>query len=473
MNDASPVAAASEPVEAEPASFRDAASRVFYRDGEVLRGLDERAAADFEALTATSFYRRLVTDRKVVGTERAGPETSGGPWKLVLRHERIPFVSYPYEWPFSMLADAAELHLEILLDALTEGMTLKDGSAFNVQWRGCRPVFIDVGSFEQNPDGGPWAGYRQFCQTFLYPLFLQAHKGVPFQAWLRGSTEGLPGKHLRLLMTVRDLARPGVLKHLLLHAAIASRVPGRAQAVQAELRNAGFSTEISQALVRNLLKLVRRLKHPAGRSLWADYRRTCTYTDQDRQEKEGFVRQAATAAPVQLAWDLGCNDGYYTRVVAEHAKYVVALDSDEAVIDGLYRSLRDEGTATILPLVMDLADPSPGLGWRGTERRSLGDRGRPGLVLCLALVHHLAITANIPLKAVLDWLSSLDARVVIEFATPSDPMVQQLLGNKPPAQHDDYREDVFERLVEVSFAIERRVALPSGTRIMYQAVPRA
>ena len=467
-------------VEVDPASFRDAANAVFYRGGEVFRGLDERAAADFEALSATDFFPRLVAEGKVIETQRvdqpdggAAGHADGRPWKMVLRHERIPFVSYPYEWTFSMLADAAELHLEILLDAIAEGMTMKDGSAFNVQWRGSRPVFIDVASFERNPAGGPWPGYRQFCQTFLYPLLLSAHKGVPFQPWLRGSVEGISGAHLRRLMGLRDLVRSGVLRHVVLPAAMESRVSAPAQAVQTELRAAGFSTEITQALVRNLVKLVGRLQPPAGRSMWAGYRRTCTYTDGDRHEKESFVRQAATAAPIALAWDLGCNDGHYARVAAEHAEYVVAIDNDETVVDGLYQSLRTEGATRILPLVMNLADPSPGLGWRGLERRSLVDRRPPDLVLCLALVHHLAISANVPLRAVVDWLGSLGARVVIEFAGRTDPMVQQLLANKPLSQHADYQEDVFEHLLEGAFTVERRTPLPSGSRTMYLVVPHA
>jgi len=463
-------------VEAEPASFRDASSRVFYDDGVILRGLDEHAAAEFEALSITRFFHRLVAEAKVVATERvpaSAVPADARQWELVLRHERIPFVSYPYEWSFTMLRDAAELHLEILLDALTEGMTMKDGSAFNMQWRGVRSVFIDIPSFERNMNGNPWSGYRQFCQTFLYPLLLQAYKGVPFQSWLRGSVEGLPGADMRRIMGMADVRRPGVLKHVVLHAALDSRVTGRAQALQADMRSAGFNSEMTKALVRNLLKLVRSLQPRGTRSLWAEYPRTCTYTGHDRREKESFVRQAVTAASTELALDLGCNDGHYSRLVAEHAKHTVALDRDATVVDSLYRSLRKENNNKILPLVMNLADPSPALGWAGSERRSFTTRSRPDLVLCLALVHHLSISANVPLAAVVAWLRSLGARLVIEFVAPDDQMVQRLRANKPASQHDDYRQDVFERLLAADFTIERRQPLPSGTRTMYLAVPHA
>jgi hypothetical protein len=284
-----------------------------------------------------------------VATEQVDPEP---PWEVTLRHERIPFVSYPYEWTFSMLQDAAILHLDLLLDALNEGMTMKDGYAFNVQWQGTRPVFIDVPSFERNPQGGPWAGYRQFCQTFLYPLLLQAHKDVPFRYWMRGSVNGLETRDVRNVMSTRDLLRAGVLKHVVLHGAMEARFTGKAQAVQSELRD--------------------------------DYRQICNYTDADRGAKEAFVKQAAVETAPRLAWDLGANDGAYARLVAEHAGHVLAVDADELVVETLYRALRQERNTTILPLVMNLADASPGLGWRGRERKAFDQRDRPDLVLALA-----------------------------------------------------------------------------------------
>ena len=404
-----------------------------------------------------------------MATEQVAPEP---PYEAVLRHERIPFVSYPYEWTFSMLQDAAILHLDLLLDALNEGLTMKDGYAFNVQWQGTRPVFIDVPSFERNPQGGPWAGYRQFCQTFLYPLLLQAHKDVPFRYWMRGSVNGLETRDVRNVMSARDLLRAGVLKHVVLHGAMEARFTGKAQAVQSELRDAGFGSELTKATVQGLRKLVGRLRWERSDSTWADYRKICNYTDADRGAKEAFVKQAAAETAPRLAWDLGANDGAYSRLVSEHAGHVVAVDSDELVVETLYRALRQERNTTILPLVMNLADASPGLGWRGRERKAFDQRDRPELVLALALLHHLVISAAVPLAEVLDWLRSLDARVVVEFVHPEDGMVERLLANKPAGLHDDYRVDVFETLVGERFTVERQERLPSGTRTLYSVHPR-
>jgi SAM-dependent methyltransferase len=461
--------------ELEPASFRDPGSTVFYLDGAVLRGLTGEAAEEWRAVTATRFFPRLLEQGRVCRTAPAAPggRPLPGHWPLVLEHERIPFISYPYEWTFHMLRDAALLHLEILLEALGEDVTTKDGYAYNVQWHGAAPVFIDVTSFERLRPGEPWAGYRQFCQTFLYPLFLRAYRDVAFQPWLRGRVDGIEPGQMRNLLSRRDLLRSGVLKHVSLHSAMEARYSGQStRNVRRDLQAAGFSKELGLATIRALRKLVGGLSWRPGGSQWADYRQTSTYSEQERAAKAAFVAEALAGRGLGLVWDLGCNDGAYARVASEHAGYVVAVDGDEVVVDALYRRLREEGNRRILPLVMDLADPSPGIGWLGRERAPFLDRARPDGVLCLALVHHLAITGNVPLPQVVGWLRSLDARLVVEFVDPDDPMARRLLANKPAGMHGDYRRDTFERLVGEHFDVERRVELPSGTRTLYAAVPR-
>ena len=387
----------------------------------------------------------------------------------VLRHERVPFVSYPYEWTFGMLRDAALLELDLLLDALDEGLVLKDASPYNVQWRGTRPVFVDVGSFERLREGEPWAGYRQFCTLVLYPLLLQAYKGVPFQPWLRGSLEGIQPAEMRRLMGFRDRFRRGVLTNVILHARLEDRYADRD--ARRELRQAGFHAELIRANARKLRKLVRGLRWDAGRTAWSGYGEANPYDEADAAAKEEFVRSAAGARRSRLLWDLGCNDGRYTRIAAAEADYAVAVDADAGVVEALYRALRDEGAGTILPLAGDVADPSPGLGWRGEERRPLADRGRPDSVLCLALVHHVALSANVPLRELLDWLAGLDTALVIEFPTRDDPMVKRLLDRKGPGANPDYETETFERALGERWRIERREPLPSGTRILYRALP--
>jgi SAM-dependent methyltransferase len=464
------------PGDPDPASFRDPANQVFYSGGEVLRGLRGAAVEDWRALSGTGFFPRLVGEGSICATEVVEPAPAGG-FDLVLRHRRIPFVCYPYEWTFSMLRDAALLHLEILQAALAERMTIKDGSAYNLQWTGAAPVFIDIGSFERLREGEPWAGYRQFCQTLLYPLMLTAHLGVEFQPWLRAQIDGIGSGQVRRLLRGARRWRAGVLKHVILPDAMQARLArSSAREVGDELRAAGFSSDLVVATVRALHRLVRRLDWQPPASHWQDYRDTCGYSQRDREAKLAFVDAAlagaAGAGTLDLVLDLGANDGAYAEVAARHSRYVVAVESDHAVTDALYRRLREAGERRILPLVMDLADPSPGGGWRGVERASFAGRCDADVVLALALVHHLAIGRNLPLPEVIDALAGLGRRLVVEFVDPADPMAARLLANKPAGLFGDYHRDAFERLLAQRFRIAGREELPSGTRILYSGEPR-
>jgi SAM-dependent methyltransferase len=371
-----------------------------------------------------------------------------------------------------MLRDAALLQLGLLRRGLEEDLILKDSTPYNVQWRGARPVFVDVGSFERFHPGEPWAAYRQFCLLFLNPLLLQAYKGVPYRPWLRGSLDGISPTDLRRVMSFRDLFRRGVLTHVALHARLERKHAESSRDVKGELKRAGFKKELVLANVRGLEKLVRRLDWEPGRTEWNQYAKTTSYTDADAVRKEGFVREVVHVRARELVWDIGCNEGRHSRIAAENSRYVVSMDADEAVVDRYYRELSAEGTTSILPLAVNVTDPSPGLGWRGLERKALPERGRPDLVLALALVHHVAISANVPVKEFVDWLASLGSALVIEFPTREDPMVQQLLAPKREGLHPDYELGFFERTLNEAFEVERSERLESGTRVLYYARPK-
>ena len=285
------------------------------------------------------------------------------------------------------------------------------------------------------------------------------------------SLEGIEPAEMRRLLTFRDRFRRGVLTNVVLHAKLEARYADRE--VKQDLMRAGFRTELIRANARKLRKLVQRLEWNPGRTAWSTYRTTNPYDEPDAAAKLDFVREAAGARRRRLVWDLGCNDGRFTRVAAMQADYTVAVDADAAVIETLYRELRADGVDTILPLIGNLADPSPGLGWRGEERRPLVDRGRPDLTLALALVHHVALTSNVPVRDFLDWLAGLETELVVEFPTREDPMVQRLLARKGPGANPDYDTETFERALNERWRIERREALPSGSRILYRARPSA
>jgi SAM-dependent methyltransferase len=462
----------------EPGSFRDPDSAVFTSGGEVLRGLSGQAAADWERLQGTAFFPRLVEGGQVVRTSvhegDAPPSPRGQPWARVLEHERIPVISYPYEWPFAMMREAATLHLDVLAAALDEGMSLKDGTAYNVQFVGARPTFIDIGSFE--PSNGPWPGYRQFCQTMLFPLLVQAHVGVPFQPFLRGAIDGLTPSDVAGMFSGLRRFRKGVLRNVTLHSVLERKVTTASETVKSDLKSSGFSTELAKATTRNLRKLVAGLEvakrgseSDDDHSVWSDYRTTCSYSDDDAKAKQAFVRSALGEGTNRLVLDLGANDGEYSALAAEQADYVIAVDGDEKVVDLLYRRLRAAGRENVLPLVMNLVDPSGGIGWRTRERAPFVDRVRPDATLALALVHHLTIAANVPLPEVVAWLASFGERLVVEFPHVDDVQVKRLLANKPAGLFDDYRRDAFEGLLAEQFVVHRQETLPGGTRTMYLA----
>ncbi len=457
----------------EPGSFRDPAGRVVYRDGEVYRFLNERALGDWRALAATRFFPAQMEAGRIVATREETGADVAEKWAGVLRHERIPFVSYPYEWPFSMLKDAALLQLELLGAALAEDFILKDATPFNVQWLGSRPVFIDIGSFERLGSGEPWIAYRQFCRQYLYPLMLTAYKGVPFQPRLRGDPEGITAEEMRRLMSVRDLFRRGVLLHVSLQARAERRYAASSRDMRAELKEAGFRKELIEANVARLARVINKLSRRRDRSTWSHYSAEYEHVARHRDAKSAFVAGVVAEHRPGLVWDLGANDGHFSRLAARSADMVVALDADELVVDRMYRGLERDGVGNVLPLVGDLANPSPGLGWRGRERRPLEDRGRPDLVLLLALVHHLVIGANIPLGAVVEWLADLDARVVLEWVSSGDPMVDRLTANKRSHEiHPDYTEPALRAYLDRAFEIEAEMGLEGGARTLLSLRPR-
>ena len=457
----------------ESGSFRDRKARVFYHKGGVYRVLSKEALSDWDALSATQFFPRLSEAGKIIRTEKLdsfnSPEVQPqGHWAGVLKHERIPFISYPYEWSFGMLKDAALLQLELLLVALKEDLILKDSSPFNVQWKGTDPVFIDITSFEKLAPGEPWVGYRQFCQLFLYPLLLQAYKDVPFQPWLRGSIDGIESEHCEHLMSARDFLRPGIFTHVFMQARMQSRLGNSQRDVKTDLRKAGFSKQLIVSNVERIQKLIHGLRWDPGKSVWADYAVTNTYSEKDQERKVAFVREVVHSRFWELTYDLGSNTGAFSRIAAENSRYVVALDADQLAVERLFQALKAEGVKTILPLVNNLADPSPNLGWRGLERKALANRTKPELVLCLALVHHLVISANIPLGEFVEWLASLGADLVIEFITKEDAMVQTLLRNKED-NYSDYDKEYFKECLSAAFNVVRHEKLDSGRRILYYA----
>ena len=270
------------------------------------------------------------------------------------------------------------------------------------------------------------------------------------------------------MFSARDYLRPGVLTHVYLQAKAQSRYEDSNRDVKQDLRSAGFGAAMIKNNIERLRRLVERLEWKPERSTWSEYTKEHSYEEDDLRRKSNFVRRVLAPRRWSLVWDIGCNTGTYSRLAAEHAEYVLALDADHLAVDRMYGALKREGNDTILPLLADVADPSPGLGWRGLERNPLGDRGAPDLILCLALIHHVVIGRNIPIAEFVAWLAGFGADVVVEFVGHGDPMVDKLLRNRS-GQDIDYSAEALELALARHFKTTTHEALGSGTRTLYHA----
>lgn len=455
-------------------SFRDPDGYILRQGERIFRVILPAAVERWRQFAACGLAAELQSAGLMVGTEEVPADALGADYPLpadsiVLQHERIPFISYPYEWTFEMLRDAGLLQLDILDRALRHKWILKDATAYNVQFHGVKPLFIDVLSFAPLQTGEVWAGYNQFCRMMLYPLMLEAYKRIPFQPWLRSELEGIDPVVFSRMFRGLEHRRSGVLSHVTAQAYLQRKFASADHSVRQQIKSAGMTPQMIARNVQRLRKLLfnLRLSRQRTATVWSDYSRT-HYADDALTRKEAFVSDSIAGRHFALAWDLGCNDGHFSRIVARSAQTVVAMDSDAGSIDRLYQELRAEQRVNILPLLMNVANPSPSQGWASAERSSLTGRGRPDMTLALALVHHLVISANVPLPALLQWLAENTRELVIEFISKDDVMVRRLLLNKDDT-YADYHRAAFEQYLQQWFHIQAQTELPGGTRFLYHA----
>ena len=448
------------------ASFRDPSGFVFWRDGQPYRQVQQAFATEWDAFEASPLKGRLLAQGRLIPYESVGLELASTPdAHAVIRPQRIEFLSYSYEWTFGELREAALLTLDIQLEAMAAGWTLKDASAYNIQFHEARPIHIDSSSFEPLEDGSPWIAYRQFCEHFLAPLALAGRRDVRLADLLRLGPDGVPLDLASRLLPWRTRFDFGLLSHLHLHARAqvrhaANDDDGRA-ARQARLPRARL-----EGLVRNLRSTVARLDWHAGGTEWADYAEDTSYSERAAADKDRIVDAFVRQLPGRNVWDLGANTGRFSRIAADAGKRVVALDIDPAAAERHFRAVRTARRTDILPLVVDIADPTPALGWAGRERRSLLERADADAILALALVHHLAIARNVPLPMVVDLFADLAPWAIVEFVPKDDPMVQRLLATRRDV-FPDYDLDGFRAAASSRFEIVHEARIADSTRVLF------
>lgn len=447
-------------------SFRDPSGFVFWRDGRPYRQIEQRFRTEWDAFKASPLLARLIEQKRLIAFEPVGLEFAQSPTAYtVIRPEPIEFISYPYEWTFGELRDAALLTLDTELQALAAGWTLRDASAYNVQFRDGRPVLIDSLSFEPLEEGAPWVAYRQFCEHFLAPLALIARRDVRLVGLLRADPDGIPLDLASRLLPVRTRLNVGLLSHLHLHARVQRRYATTDDGGQA-VRSARIARDRLVALVGNLRATVAALDWTARGTEWVDYADHTSYGDAATADKARLVDAFVREMPGARVWDMGANTGRYSRIAADAGKHVLAFDIDPAAAEQHYRQVRREGRTDILPLILDIANPSPGLGWANRERRSLLERAGADVVLALALVHHLAISRNVPLPMLVGLFADLAPWAIVEFVPKEDPMVRRLLASRRDV-FDDYGLDAFRAAAAVRFDIVAESPIAESLRVLF------
>jgi ribosomal protein L11 methylase PrmA len=451
-----------------PSSFRDPSGFVYERDGVLYRQINRAYALDLARLSESGLCKELVADGLLVGAETVDTKLALEPGAVaVLAPERIPFISYPYEWSFGQLRDAALLTLEVMDRAMDKGMVLKDASAYNVQFRHGRPILIDSLSFTVYREGQPWIAYRQFCQHFLAPLALMALVDVRLGSLLRTHIDGVPLDLASRLLPATTRLRPGLLTHLHLHARAQSRA-GASDGAERPAHAGNVSPTALRALIDSLRDTIRGLPWHPPKTAWGDYYANTNYADDALQAKRGLVAEFidAVSPTPRTCWDLGANTGEFSQIAAEREIQTVAWDIDPVAVERAYVGVRERGTTHLLPLLQDLTNPSPNQGWASTERDSLSARGPVDLLMALALVHHLAIGNNVPLGSVARTFASLGEWLIVEFVPKDDSQVRRMLSTREDV-FPNYTAEGFEAAFGEAFEVRRREAIPGTVRTLY------
>ena len=445
-----------------PGSFRDPSGFLFRRDGVLYRQVNAVYREHYDAFIGGGLYKTLTDAGLMVRHEEVDvPPAEPATAYRIIRPEPVPFISYPYEWCFGELKDAALATLRIQKMALERGLTLKDASAYNIQFLGARPVLIDTLSFEKLRMK-PWVAYRQFCQHFLAPLLLMARRDHRLGQLSRVFLDGVPLDLASRLLPPSTRQRPGIAMHIHLHAASQKHYATRA----VELKERRVSLVSLKGLADSLERLVLRTEFRLTRTEWGNYYKGTNYSDASFEDKKRIVAEFLELVKPRTVWDLGANTGVFSRLASDRGIPTVAFDIDPVAVELNYRQVVKGKEADILPLVLDLANPSPAIGWANAERDSWLARGPVDAVLALALVHHLAISNNLPFAMVARTLRRTCDRLIIEFVPKSDSQVRRLLETREDV-FPGYTQKEFEEEFGRDFVIERSVPVKGSERTIY------
>lgn len=445
-------------------SFRDPSGFMYESEGQYYRVVTDFYRETYNQFKESGLADTLVETGELIPFSEVECDEQWDDVNVykVLHPEQLKHVSYPYEWCFSQLKDAALLTLDIQSKALEHGMCLKDASAYNIQFHQGRPVFIDTLSFESYQEGMPWIAYQQFCQHFLAPLVLAAYVDVMNLKLSRLFIDGVPMNYAVHQLPLRAKIRPSIFAHLVLHA--------RAQQSHSDdkrIKERKVSKNAVIGLVDNLRVLVNSLQWNKTDTEWGDYYADTNYSDASAQEKHRIIERILRDVQPGLVWDMGGNTGEYSRIASQQGIETVSFDVDYGAIEHSYRQTLNSGEDNISQFVMDLTNPSCGTGWNNQERDALANRTTADLVMALALIHHLCISNHLPLEQVANFFYRYTRKhLVIEFVPKSDSQVIRLLSTREDI-FDRYTQEQFEKVFSIVFDCIKKVPVPGTERTIY------
>jgi hypothetical protein len=451
-------------VKIENSSFRDPSGFVFYEGKVCCRQINLVYKENYDALMESGLYKKLTEEGLLISHKEVLLDSPpfANAYK-VIRPERIPFISYPYEWSFTQLKQAALVTLKILKHSLNHELILKDANAFNIQFYEGKPVLIDTLSFEKYHEGKPWVAYKQFCEHFLGPLALMSLRDIRLIRLFQEYINGIPLDLVSSLLPKKTYLNFYLIIHIHLHARYQKKYSEKPLARSAEKP---MSRKSLLGFIDILESAVKQLNWGTKGNTWADYYQKCDHVPEFLEGKIKLVGSFLDILKSATLWDMGANTGVFSRLAQDKGMHVVSMDMSPDCVEANYRETVRKGEKNLLPLWIDLVNPSPAIGWGNKERMSLADRGPVDTVLALALIHHLAISNNVPLAKIANYFSSICQSLIIEFVPKTDRMAQQLLASRDDI-FGDYTQDEFEKEFLRYFTIDGKEKIGDSGRILY------
>lgn len=444
-----------------PASYRDPSGFVFRRGDVLYRQVNQSFNEHFDFFIASGLYEKLVQENLLIRhTVLAENLTGDVACYATLQPQKIPVITYPYEWCFDLLKDAALLTLTLAEKAMQHEMMLKDASPYNVQLHNGKSVFIDTLSFEKLDTTKPWIAYRQFCEAFLAPLAIMHFLKTPLQSLILAYPDGIPLQVAEKLLPLTSRFQLGIYLHLHLHARYASGAPTN------KTQTSSFSKQKLQRIIHSLKQTITSLRLDA-KTQWAGYYNEAAQRQDYLHEKKNIISGWISDLPqLKTAIDVGANEGLFAELLAAKDIFTVAADSDHFSINALYKKIKNENIKNVVPVVADLANPSPALGVNNEEHAALTERMQSDLVLALALIHHLCIGKNISFALVALLFKRLGTYLLIEFVPKEDKKVREVLAYKKDV-YDWYTQQNFEASFQRFFKTIRVQEINPSGRTLY------